>query len=353
MIDRRGGRGRARRSTSGGLAVPRTATAIRAAALPTLPLVRPLRLAALADPLASLTAEPPGVDALGEAASRAEGDGTGTRAGRRRQAAPGGAGQRPGAPPAEARTGWPGRTSSIPDGGRSRSGSAPAAAAPSLTASPAASPAPLPWAPSERRGSATRSGAGGAPAGRMSAAELAEAARRDLLGADLPGRPAAEPRTRAAGSSGPDDHAATPAVDSDGSPESGAPARPSMPPVGTPPPPDSAAATWPPRAGPAPVASEPPGPVAPATDAGALSAAGALGELVDRWQQAVVPEHPGTTGAPSPFVPLTPTSADPATEAAGHADAGDDRDALEWVGLALDELLRREVEQHGLEGGSS
>jgi hypothetical protein len=91
-------------------------------------------------------------------------------------------------------------------------------------------------------------------------------------------------------------------------------------------------------------------------------ASAALGELVARWQNSAVtePTHVGTAIAP-PFVPLTDLGVPAGSATAPRADGivrgpggttpTGDVPTLDRVERALEELLRREVEQHGLEGG--
>ena len=79
---------------------------------------------------------------------------------------------------------------------------------------------------------------------------------------------------------------------------------------------------------------------------------GALGELVGRWQQSASLPEPAPLAAPrSPFAPLSPAATTGFAESRRSPDGAADDVSLDQVQLALDELLRREVEQHGLEGG--
>jgi hypothetical protein len=97
-------------------------------------------------------------------------------------------------------------------------------------------------------------------------------------------------------------------------------------------------------------------PAFPFTAAAALGG-GALGELVGRWQQSEpLPEPAPMTASRSPFTPLSNAATTGfATSSFGDGgrspDGAGDEVSLDQVQLALDELLRREVEQHGLEGG--
>lgn len=57
------------------------------------------------------------------------------------------------------------------------------------------------------------------------------------------------------------------------------------------------------------------------------------------------------TASRSPFAPLATAVTTGFVEAGRSPDGAADEVSLDQVQLALDELLRREAEQHGLEGG--
>jgi len=79
---------------------------------------------------------------------------------------------------------------------------------------------------------------------------------------------------------------------------------------------------------------------------------GALGELIGRWQQsASLPELAPLAAPRSPFAPLSTAATSGFAGPGRGPDGAADDVSLDQVQLALDELLRREVEQHGLDGG--
>jgi hypothetical protein len=97
----------------------------------------------------------------------------------------------------------------------------------------------------------------------------------------------------------------------------------------------------------APWASAPPSPALATGDLG-----GALGELVGRWQQSEALPEPAPMSAPrSPFAPLATALTTGFADGGRSPDGSADEVSLDQLQAALDELLRREAEQHGLEGG--
>lgn len=339
--------GRAWRSTAGGRSVSRAAAAVQGASLRTLPLVSPVWLLSLVNPLAALLAGPPSLEILGETAARASG---GESEGRRQRRSP--------------------RAASGP--GHSSSPTAAPASTPSVHGLPSLS-APSAWTtarahsahgeaasmPSAALGRAahgtasptTRAGTGTPAVGRA-----ADAVRRS---ASEPGAPAAAQPPAAtsplgaaldrittsalAAAARP---STTPGATGNGS-TSPSPGTDQEPPAGEWEATDSAS----PRS----VA----GPVAPwasaassSTPAAADLGGGALGELVGRWQQSEQrPEQAPMSASRSPFAPLASALTTGFAEAGRSPDGAGDEVSLDQLQLALDELLRREAEQHGLEGG--
>jgi hypothetical protein len=357
-----GGNGRAWRSTVGGRSVSRTVAAVQGASLRTFPLVRPARLLSLDNPFEALLAGPPSLEVLGETAARVGGGESANPRGRRSpQSAPR---PGPGSPTAPAAS----TTSSLNDlpslatrsataGSRpavaSRS-TAPARAADLGTAQPAgadnggsvnargagsdraattaysrATGAPLPDHP------APASGALAATLDRISASALAAAARQDS------GRERASSATAASGPA--EGSEVTGEPDATGSrPSGGQPTLPGPPGLaGLPGLPAASASTSSTSS-----TSSAPDPLA------AAFGGGALGELVARWQQSEqLPELAPMTASRSPFAPLATAATTGYADPRRAPDGAGDEVSLDLVQSALDELLRREAEQHGLEGG--
>ena len=93
-------------------------------------------------------------------------------------------------------------------------------------------------------------------------------------------------------------------------------------------------------------------PAGAAAVAPAAEALGALGELLSRWQEpTTAPDTTAPSPSTSPFAPLSTAATTGFTTPAGAPGPDDGELDLDRVQLALDELLRREVEQHGLDGG--
>ena len=343
--------GRAWRSTVGGRSVPRAAAAVQGASLRSLPLVRDARLAVLTDPLELLRAGPPSLEALGESAGRVTGAPAGVRRGAGgptpapvqrnvvRAAAP--FAPSSSGPPA---TTWRSGTMSAHGTGEHHPGTEPPSAGRRLAGDQRGpSPADV-WTTAARRnpgpaslrpdpvrafpGRSTPSDravsdpAGDGAVGRTTAAALDTAARVGLRHApttapNAPLTPAmtpVEPRTDDRSGSAP----TTPRVD-----------------------PAASSATS--------TTASPGGRLhAPALDSGAL------GELLGRWEDSTRPTDAASTTGPtarSPFAPLSTAATTGFAAPERSSDAAVDDVSVDQVEVALGELLRREVEQHGLEGG--
>jgi hypothetical protein len=343
------GAGRAWRSTVGGRSVSRTAAAIQGASLRTLPLVRPAMLASLTNPLEPLLAGAPSLDVLGETAARVTGGAQRSRAGTPPA-------QRPGQSPA---TG-------------SATSSAPATGSPQALSGRSAPAVPSPNGTQNRRpvglnGTVTAPSPAGGKNGNsaLSAADLTNGAGQSgpiTLGTT--GQSSARTSGEHAGNDSPSAPAlaavldrvtnralaAAARLDSGRSASAPAPAaNPVATPSGVPDVDGDATRGRPPQQplGPAASASSAPAPFAEAP------VGGALGELLGRWQQsASLPDLSPMAASHSPFAPLSTAATTGFAQTGGSPDSGGgDEVSLDQVQLALDELLRREVEQHGLEGG--
>ncbi len=347
------------RSAIGGRSIARTATSIRAASLRTESLVRPRRLAALANPLAALRAAAPSLDVLAESAALSSPgtDDATTRRSSARRPAPVRGSLGPSSSAVLAASDGPRTRPSLssdpgpgPAAGVVGSAAARSAAARSTTARPR--PQPDPPTGSEQRptlAAGQRNGAdahhpAGAPGPRgghvggpgspihpslaLSANESAAAA------GPTPGRMGTAALAAAAGIDG----------------------RPRVAAHGT----DSAARGADPlvAGGPAtPLTSRPAAdahrggaPAVPVNHVG--SDAGALGELLGRWQ---APGAASDPAVPAPPLPGPSWSTPVMSSRAAFADLAPVSTVPEFsmdvVQLALSELLRREAEQFGLEGG--
>ena len=327
------------RSTAGGRSVVLAIARLQAATLRTLPLVAVPQLLALTDPLAALRAGPPRLEQLGQSVDRASGD-HGASPGPSRQRA---AAREPVASVRATRATEAVRAVRPPDPG-------PLVRGPEVSG-PAGVPAPA-----------------GHPRRPAPPWHLRPAAS-----------PTAAPASRAVGSAPPTPgmpgHERTPTV----------PAIPAAPPVEldlgalsraaraevTPAPvyPPQHAATsrasllGPPGPGPGPTFVAPAGgTVAGFAPLGPTSTdpvpVGALRDLLSRWDTASAAAGPAPTPAadagahtPSAFAPLSCRLVEHARTADLGDGPGDATLSLDNVELALDALLRREAEQHGLECG--
>lgn len=339
------GRGGAWNSTLGGLSIAHAATSVLAAPLRTSTLVGPLLLRSLTNPLATLLADVPSLDVLADSAARASGqpEAAGTRVSTpartpRPSTSPSSRGG-PSAPSGQRPT----TTQEVPGGSPARPAATtvgPRAPRPSSSPSPASGAGPEPGTASTPTPppppsaaplatTAPRAGHGGTPTPhsgvavpdlaalleRVSSSALAAAARLD-------GRRSAETAVHR-GSPSP-----TPASSQVPSPDSRSDER-------------AGAGSGPATTGHLPGLPDVGGPM--------LVGAGALGELVGRWQQpAALPDLTGSGAARFPSLTRT-TSMGGMTADRGPGGAGAEV-SLDQVQLALAELLRREAEQHGLDG---
>lgn len=327
-------------ATLGGRSVALAAARVAAASLRTLPLITRPRLLALTDPLAALLAGPPTLEQLGESLDRATGERTTAQgsAVRRRAARD---------PVVSARAAGQDRAARAPGPARPDS--------PWRLRDEAASPTSTPHAVAavRARHGATRVGAKAigaaspeasfpacvsssalpllpaAPPVRIDVAALARAARAEVTSAPAPD-PATSPQQPEIS------HAVTPLT--------------LVPPL-----------TPTPGSTPTTPAGEPSASVGAST-ADAVTG-GALNGLLSRWDAAApaaeleataATDTPPPAAAPrtaSPFAPLTSRLAEHAQASTLWDGPSDAPLALEAVEVALDALLRREVEQHGLSGG--
>jgi hypothetical protein len=95
----------------------------------------------------------------------------------------------------------------------------------------------------------------------------------------------------------------------------------------------------------------------PATDPAVSSASGALAELLGRWQEPAGSQSAPVTAPPgpppsAPSSPLVPAAAAAAAAAGSRSAELDPTEVLDVVERVLGEVLRREAEQHGLDGGA-
>jgi len=326
------GGGRAWRSTVGGRSISRTAAAIQGASLRTLPLVRPAVLAILTNQFERLLAGPPSLDLLGEKAAQVTGADTRARSSRplapkapRPVQRPSTRSATPSTPSSSGLPAVSGRVASTPPSpGGARNGTAPLPSAPLGEGDQRSESTPFaPTSPGRSTGAGGVGRAGNQPASapalattldRITASALAAAARLDS------GRPPTTPVERSAAPP-----SGAPEVESYTAHRRSSPEQPAA-------------------AGAA--ASSAPVPLAAALGGGALS------ELVGRWQQsASLPEPAPLAALRSPFAPLSTAATTGFAESRRSPDGAADDVSLDQVQLALDELLRREVEQHGLEGG--
>jgi len=321
------------RAAVGGRAVAHTAARLQVASLRLRRLGDPVALRALGDPLRPLRAGPPDLALLDAVVDRLAADpGPGRRrpgstvparpAGLRPPPAAGLAGTAADRPrPATAPT-HPGRNAAgAPHLGEP--GDEAAAANPDPLER-AATPGRLPGVPATSGADpAPRPPGGSTPPRPVSSAELAAAAWRGAATAPRPSQ------TRTSARSG---RTATPGTAADAAGPPGH--EPELHPGASP----DLAAGVPGRAG---------GPAGLALDA---LASGALGELLVRWDQARPRDVPrparSDPGRRGPA--LAPASDEPAAQGSAWPAAGITVDGLEQ---AIDELLRREAEQNGLEGG--
>lgn len=324
-------------STAGGRSVSHVAAAVEGASLRTLPLVSPVWLLSLINPLAALLAGPPSLEILGETAARARG---GESEGRRQRRSL--------------------RAASGP--GQSSSPTAAAASTPSVHGLPSLS------APSASTTARSHGASNGNASTRSAVLGRAARGNADASGQASPD-PSAATRVAAVGGSAADpasaprsalgetlDRITTSALAAAARLDSGArtPSSGSTEPApGTGDEPtfsgsDGTGSSFGPLPPPASTASTPAAPLPAAAGLGGS----ALGELVGRWHQSeALPEPAPMTASRSPFAPLATAVTTGFVEAGRSPDGAADEVSLDQVQLALDELLRREAEQHGLEGG--
>jgi hypothetical protein len=337
------GKGKAWDSTAGGHSVSHTAAAVQGASLRTLPLLAPLSLMLLANPLATLLAGAPSLELLGETAARALG---GESEGLRRSP----------------------RTT--PASGRRSSPKPAPAAKPTAAGRPSTSRSPGPISVAARAAGAGSSGA------TSTSAALGQAAKASAHPAASPSWAGQLAGSKLGGLS--DEWVSAEGKDAlpDPQPDSGmgklldrisaaalaAGAR------------RDSGARRASHTPPEPSADNFPGLVSEQETGVGLSAGdaavakskayaakamgraegsvGALGELVGRWQQSEqLPELAPMSASRSPFAPLASAGTTGFTETGRSPDGAADEVSLDQVQQALDELLRREAEQHGLEGG--